>query len=286
MLIFAGRIAKMTRYEQNDLLFTQSGHSFTIDSNPNQHRMKLQTLQHIARRHSVIVLFSLLTASFSIGFHSYSSTEEKVTADMGNALMLAMQEQEDVITADTIRLFNDFLRTEELRGKATLVVGTRHSEKGLRIGSSTVSAHCSKATVLAMSNQWPTLFLLSLTMLWVLFCRTRIARQEVQGLPLQSDLAASCYGGISFFNGEFYASATGEHVKLTPMQHQLMEMFFLSPSHSLSKHEIYDTLWPKKMDASETLYTLIRRLRPIIERHSDLRIESDRSKAYRLVADN
>lgn len=60
------------------------------------------------------------------------------------------------------------------------------------------------------------------------------------------------------------------------------EMFFQSPSHSLTKTEICNALWPKKPDASETLYTLIRRLKPVIEQHSDLKIESGRSKAYRL----
>ncbi len=61
-----------------------------------------------------------------------------------------------------------------------------------------------------------------------------------------------------------------------------MEMFFQSPSHSLTKAEICDALWPKKPDASETLYTLIKRLKPVIEQHTDLKIESDRGKAYEL----
>ena len=47
--------------------------------------------------------------------------------------------------------------------------------------------------------------------------------------------------------------------------------------------EICDALWPKKPDAHETLYTLVRRLKPVIEQQSDLKIVSDRSKAYRLV---
>ena len=67
------------------------------------------------------------------------------------------------------------------------------------------------------------------------------------------------------------------------MQQQLMEMLWQSPSHQLSKAEICDTLWPKKPDASETLYTLIRRLKPIIEEHSDLKIEVDRGKSYGLT---
>ena len=67
------------------------------------------------------------------------------------------------------------------------------------------------------------------------------------------------------------------------MQQQLMEMLWQSPSHKLSKTEICDALWPKKEDASETLYTLVRRLKPIIEEHSNLKIEVDRGRAYGLT---
>jgi two-component SAPR family response regulator len=66
------------------------------------------------------------------------------------------------------------------------------------------------------------------------------------------------------------------------MQQQLMELFFSSPTHSLTKAEICAALWPKKPDASETFYTLIRRLKPIVEQHSYLEIVSDRNKAYKL----
>jgi DNA-binding response OmpR family regulator len=66
------------------------------------------------------------------------------------------------------------------------------------------------------------------------------------------------------------------------MQQQLMEMLWQSPTHQLSKAEICDALWPKKEVASETLYTLIRRLKPIIEEDSDLKIKSDRGKSYGL----
>ena len=93
------------------------------------------------------------------------------------------------------------------------------------------------------------------------------------------------YGGLNYAEseGRFY-DAEGRQVKLTPMQQQLMEMFFRSSTHSLSKSEICEALWPKKPDASETLYTLIRRIKPIIEEHSDLKIESDRGRAYELKA--
>ena len=63
---------------------------------------------------------------------------------------------------------------------------------------------------------------------------------------------------------------------------QLMEMFFRSPSHLLTKTEICDALWPRKDDASETLYSLIRRLKTVVEARSDLKIESERGRAYEL----
>ena len=50
----------------------------------------------------------------------------------------------------------------------------------------------------------------------------------------------------------------------------------------VGKQEICDRLWPKKPDASDTLYTLVRRIKPIIEAHSSLKIESDRGKSYSL----
>ena len=115
------------------------------------------------------------------------------------------------------------------------------------------------------------MILWSMALLWGLFGLYQHRRLSVLGL----------YGGLALQEGRF-VNAKGSEVKLTPMQQQLMEMLWLSPSHQLSKAEICDALWPKKPDASETLYTLIRRLKPIIEEHSDLKIESDRGKTYGL----
>lgn len=75
---------------------------------------------------------------------------------------------------------------------------------------------------------------------------------------------------------------SGKQIHLTPMQHSLLKMFITSDTHTLSKQEICDQLWPKKPDASDTLYTLIKRIKPIIETHSTLKIESDRGKSYSL----
>ena len=89
------------------------------------------------------------------------------------------------------------------------------------------------------------------------------------------------YGGIVYNDGKF-TTLSGEQIRLTPMQHSLLEMFITNDTHTLSKQEICDRLWPKKPDASDTLYTLIRRIKPIIEANGALKIESDRGKSYSL----
>ena len=225
------------------------------------------------QRHAVIVLFALIIASSLTSFSSYSATNRLVSEDMKRALALALEEQQsDVISQDTIRTFNSHLQIAELRGKATLAVDTRQKDFNCE-------ARCSVATVFAMSDQRFASALWVVTIAWAAFCFYR--RRRI--IPLVTGVTN--YGGLCFSASENrFIDTSGNPVKLTPMQHQLMEMFFQSPSHSLTKMEICDTLWPKKPDASETLYTLIRRLKPVIEAHSDLKIESDRGKAYELKA--
>ena len=216
------------------------------------------------QRYAVVVLFALIIASSMVSLTSYKATEELVTADMNQALAKALDEQQsDVISADTIQVFNSHLQIEGLRGNAVLAVDTK---KGF-----CPRPQVSTATILSLSDQRPAMALWSMALLWGLFCMNRYRRSITLGL----------YGGLTLQEGNF-VDAKGCIVKLTPMQQQLMEMLWQSPKHQLSKAEICDALWPKKPDASETLYTLIRRLKPIIEEHSDLKIESDRGKSYGL----
>ena len=225
------------------------------------------------QRHAVILLFALIIASSLTSFSSYKSTCIMVNNDMDRALALALEEQKsDVISQDTIRTFNNHLQIAELRGKATLAVDAR----GQKFKA---YAQCSEATILSLSDQRPASVLWMITIGWSVFCFYRIKKFE----PLLAGMTH--FGGLRFSESEslFYAE-DGHQVQLTPMQHQLMEMFFKSPSHLLTKTEICDALWPKKPDASETLYTLIRRLKPVIEQNSTLKIESHRGKAYRLTS--
>ena len=229
-----------------------------------------------SRYEAAICSHRALYTDFSVSLTSlgsYRTTSQRVSEDMDRALAITMQEQQsDVISRDTIRTFNSHLQIAALRGKAMLAVDT-HSRQFKAY------AHCSEATIFSLSDQRPAALLWVLTGFWAMFVWYR--RQRVAPI-LMAD--GNGFGGLTYSETEdcFYA-ADGNLVQLTPMQHQLMEMFFHSPSHSLSKAEICVALWPKKPDASDTLYTLIHRLKPIIEQHSNLKIESDRSKAYRLT---
>ena len=230
------------------------------------------------QKYAVVILLALICASGLTSFRSYQATERIVAEDMAYALTKALAEQQsDVISSDTIRVFNSYLKLEQLRGNAVLAVTTRQerlqagdhqSGTGLRC-----EARCSAATIFLLSDQRPASILWTMAILWGLYCFWRYRKQ----VPLM------IFGGLAYseHDGRFY-NTMGKQVRLTPMQLQLMEMFFRSESHQLTKTEICDALWPKKDDANDTLYTLIRRLKPIIEAHSDLMIESDRGRAYEL----
>ena len=217
------------------------------------------------QQHAVVVLFALIIASSLVSLTRYKTTEMLVTEDVTQALAKTLDEQKsDVINADTIRVFNKHLQMEALRGQVVLAVDTKRKF--------CPRPQVSAATILSLSDQRPAMVLWSMVFFWGLFCMYRHQRSVTLGL----------YGGLALQDGRF-VNAKGCEVKLTPMQQQLMEMLWLSPTHKLSKTEICNALWPKKPDASETLYTLIRRIKPIIEEHSDLKIESDRGKSYGLT---
>ena len=82
------------------------------------------------QKYAVVVLFALIIASSMVSLTSYKTTENLVTEDVNQALAKALDEQQsDVISADTIQVFNSHLQIEELRGNAVLAVDTK---KGFR----------------------------------------------------------------------------------------------------------------------------------------------------------
>ena len=222
-----------------------------------------------------IFLFILATA-FCSSMCSYHRTERRIDEDVNNALELTLAQMPcDVVSADTIRCYRKNLTIAEL--KDTACIAMRIVRRGEKQETEMVAeANCDFMTVFMLSDQRASGVLLVAGILWMMGSLWYMRRFKPELL-----VEGVRYGGLIYSNEKFM-TIKGEQIRLTPMQHTLLEMFMNSEDHSLSKQEICDRLWPKKPDASDTLYTLIKRMKPIIEEHSNLKIESDRGKSYTL----
>lgn len=182
---------------------------------------------------------------------------------------------EDYLCSDTIFLTNPV--TDDKQNVGIAVRGV---------------AQCSMATVFAISDQRLPFVLFLLSVSWAMLayrrkyffmpCLSRsviIAREQTQGDNVQ----VQGVGGIIFRNEAFF-DKDGQEIHLTPMQRQLLTMFFSSPDHKLLQADICNSLWPKKDDASETLYALITRTKKVIEQRCGIKIEVDRGRGYSLIS--
>ena len=266
------------------------------------------------------LFFTLLISSFVSGHHGYCKARESIIADLHQALFLTIIEKQDnIIPNDTLLAYRN-LQKNNASGKILLAVADRDfcnklQDKQLRnhayilldvvdkdynkflknqhsLCSDTIIvtnkrlgnvialrsyASCSFATILSMSDQRISLILGFSAILWAIFSFVYLKRKRCQAEDIVQ------LGGLSLIvsSGKFL-NTKNQPVHLTPMQQQLMEMFFASSDHKLSKESICNALWPRKDNANDTLYTLIRRLKPTIESNSNLKITTDRGKSYSL----
>lgn len=144
-------------------------------------------------------------------------------------------------------------------------------------------ARCSTALLFSLSNQTIPGLLLLTAVVCGIFSFIHFRRKSSSNSSCTTQEEVIAFGNLSLSRQEacFY-NENKERLKLTPMQYELMEMFYLSSSHLLFKSDICQSLWPGKDNADETLYTLIRRLKPIVEDNSNLKITTDRGRAYGL----
>lgn len=143
------------------------------------------------------------------------------------------------------------------------------------------NAECSFATVFSLSDQTLPTVLCLMSMIWgvvaLRLSRGKSARNVIS--PVLCRVGNLRFDDVqkAFYNPE------NDEVRFTPMQTELMKMFFNADGHELGKAEICQALWPGKDDASETLYTLIRRLKCVVEQNTNLRIVGERGRAYKLT---
>lgn len=222
-----------------------------------------------------IIIFSiLLVMTISSCVVSYSRARRSIDSDLSQALSLTIRDKgyermkQDSIKAYRLLVapsprstvltigdptFQQHIQTEALRSQAYIAyhITTHEDDFDVKMEG---QAHYSLALVWSISDQRLSFWLCLGTLLSLLFSlqRRKMISEEQPLMPLH----------------------------LTPMQAQLMDMFMQAPHHTLTKQEICDALWPKKENASETLYTTIRRLRNELQHSSDWEIESERGKSY------
>lgn len=230
------------------------------------------------KRLPVIVFFFIALCALCSGAQSYHRANRLIAADVNRALTMTLRSQSAArIDADTLQAYRNHISIDAVRDTATIALCTV-SRNGQTQTKLVAEARCSFATVLLLSDQRTSAALLTIALLWLLASTLWMRRHN----SLTADGLA--YGGLVFqpAKGRFIGE-DGRVVRLSPMQQELLEMFFLADDHLVAKQAICDRLWPKKPDASDTLYTLVRRMKTIIASQSSLRIESDRGRSYRLV---
>lgn len=222
---------------------------------------------------SVLIMITAIGSSIS----SYKSTEYEINKDISRALQLTLAEMPcDIVCPDTIRCYKSHLTITELKDTACIAIRTvcRNDRQETEI---VAQANCGFMTIFMLSDQKASGLLLFIGIVWTAGSLWYMRRNRIK-----LSARGIVYGGLIYDNDTFM-TALGHPIYLTPMQHSLLKMFMTADNHRLSKQEICDRLWPKKPDASDTLYTLIRRIKPVIEANSGLRVRSEKGGCYSLT---
>ena len=224
----------------------------------------------------ILIFLLLCLTAIATSCGSYRKAERNIENDLKQALAKTINEKGmETMRQDSIRAYRSIARTEG--EMMTIAVGDETLRRHLRnpqLGEMAFITY----TVRCERGGWKVTFdteaKCSAVMIWSLSDQRLSAWLSVMALL---SLALS-FRGRRQLRPITMDSFSATH--LTPMQRQLMEMFVASGSHRLSKHEICDALWPKKDDASETLYALISRLKRELDKTSSFDIISDRGRAY------
>ena len=203
---------------------------------------------------AIIVFLTLVLSSVFTSINSYNHTKKMIVNDMNHALALTLSEQQEAwITPDTIINYRKNLKIDVLRNESFVTYALNNTPKTL----------CSKPMKWVRNNN-----------VWLASSVYWLRKHRLGTLVLNSLIYSN--------NRQMFYNIKQMPVPFTPMQQQLMQLFVASADYKLSKQTICDALWPKKPDATETLYTLIRRIKPVLKKYAGLNIVTERGGDYRL----
>lgn len=250
---------------------------------------------------AIIIYLSCFIPSLLLSFGNYMSTREHIIEDVNQALaQTILQKSCDRITQDTLHVFRSHLKMEQLKETSYLSICTDEPSR-ISFCSDTMSyrcgverlhvrayPNCTRAAVFSMSEQTVPGILFIASLLWGMFSMAYFHRKKDVAVPAGCDGEMSIsYGNLHFSEScSQFLNGKDEPVHFTPMQTEFMKMLMASEYKKLPVDEICDALWPGKENAKESLYTLVRRLKPVVESSSNIRIVSDKGGYYTLVIEN
>lgn len=238
--------------------------------------------------------------SLFLSYGNYTTAKEHIIDDVNQALaQTILYKIPDQITADTLRIYRSKLKIEQLKETSYLTICTDEPSKS-SLCSDTMSykygnerlhirayPNCSKAAVFGMSEQTIPGMLFTISMLWGIFSIIYLHKKNNVSLSIKTDDQSIVFGNLRFSDSRsMFYNEHEEEIHFTPMQFAFMKMLITSEYRKMSVTEICDKLWPGKDNAKESLYTLVRRLKPVVENNSNIRIISDKGGYYSLKIEN
>ncbi len=246
---------------------------------------------------SIIIFFSLMIPSLILSYGNYATTKERIIEDVNQALaQTILYKNPNQINLDTLKTFRSKLRINQLKETSYLSLCTEEPSK-ISFCSDTMSykcgnerlhirayPNCSKAAVFVMSEQTVPGMLFAISILWGMFSIVYLRIKNNTRLNIDTDNQIIVLGNLSFSNSRsLFYNEKKETIYFTPMQLEFMKLLITSEYKKRSVNEICDCLWPGKENAKESLYTLVRRLKPVVENNSNVRIISDKGGYYALT---
>ena len=249
---------------------------------------------------AIIVFFSLMLPALFLGYNNYTEAKENIIKYVKQALVkTVLHKLPEKITTDTLNVFKSNLRISQLKETSYLSLCTDEPSK-IAFCSDTISfktgkerlyirayPNCSNATIFDISEQSIPSILLVISMLWGMFSMAYLRNKENKKMMIIATPQITSFGNLSFSTalGQFY-NKQNEEIHFTPMQLAFMKMLMASEKKKVSADEICHKLWPGKDNAKESMYTLVHRLKPIVENNSNVKIVTDKGGYYALIIRN
>ena len=249
---------------------------------------------------AITVFFSLMIPSLFLSYGNYTTAKEHIIDDVNQALaQTILYKQSDRITADTLKVYRSKLKIDQLKKTSYLAMCTEEPSN-VSFCSDTMTykcgeerlhvrayPNCSKAAIFSMSEQTVPGMLFIVSVLWGMFSVFYLNHKKSLYPSLHSDNQSIVFGDIMFSDSRsLFYNGNNEEIHFTPMQYAFMKILITSECKKVSINDICKKLWPGKDNSKETLYTLVRRLKPVVESNSNVRIISDKGGYYSLKIEN